>query len=169
MADTKPTTRLSREQESSAFELVHDEYDDVFEENDMLSTKRLPPREGYVQRWVRTDLKGQPDQSNVYRKFNKGWRPRLADTAPKGAPLLTINFQGADVIGYHGMILMERRKETNVSERIVNMRKTELQMDAVKHNMFKIHEPGNGLGRPVMDVRSQVSTGRGRNALVDDD
>jgi hypothetical protein len=169
VADTKSNTaRLSREQEQTAFELVHEEYEDVFEEADLLSTKRLPSRAGYTQRWVRTDLKGQSDQANVFRKFNKGWRPRLANTVPQGAPILSINFQGADVVGYHGMVLMERKLEAQAQERIMNMRKTELQMDAVKHNMFKIHEPGRGMSRPSMDVSSKVSTGRGREPVVDD-
>ena len=169
MADKSNTARLSREQEQTAFELVHEEYADAYDEDaDMLSTRRLPARPGYTQRWVRTDLKGQPDQSNVYRKFNNGWRPRLASTVPEGAPILSINFQGAEVVGYHGLILMERKIESHMRQRIQNMRMTELQMEAVKNNMFKIHEPGRGLTRPVMDVSSKVSTGRGREPVIDE-
>jgi len=166
MAEQKDMARLSREQELHEAEQLHEEYGDRWEESDLLSTKNIPAREGFVQRWVRTTVKGNDDQSNVFRKLNKGWRPRMRDTIPKGQFVMSIQFQGSEVIGIHGMLLMERPVNMQVRERMANMQKTDMQLEAVKQNMFRVHEPGKGLTSPKMNIESSVS--RGRKAIVDD-
>jgi hypothetical protein len=64
-------SRLPREQELRASEPIHEEYGS-WDDDSMLSTRNIPPRDGYVQRWVRTLVKGQEDQANVFKKYNKG-------------------------------------------------------------------------------------------------
>ena len=68
--------RVSREQESRAAEDIHQDYDGSFDdEPSLLDTRNMPPREGFVQRWVRTTINNEDDQSNVYRSINRGWKP----------------------------------------------------------------------------------------------
>jgi hypothetical protein len=43
-----------------------------------------PPRPGYVQRWIRTSIGASNDPQNVSKRFREGWRPRPADTVPRG-------------------------------------------------------------------------------------
>lgn len=159
MADTT-NARLSREQTQRVADTIHEDYDDKFQENDLLSTKDIPAREGYVQRWVRTSMRGHEDQSNVFKKMNKGWRPRPKSSVPKGQFVMSVGFQGEDVIGIHGMILMERPLSFALRERRSVEHATNLQIDAVQQNIFRMHEPGRGVSRPQMNIESKVSRGR---------
>ena len=158
--------RESREQELRSAEPVHEQYIN-WDEDGLLSTENIPARPGYVQRWVRTSVKGTEDQSNVFKKLNKGWKPRPLTTVPKGQYVMHVDFNGTDVIGIHGMILMERPKELHDRQRRMVQEQTNLQMSAVKQNMYKIHDPASGLTRPEFtEERTKIS--RGRIAPVDD-
>lgn len=65
-----------------------------------------PPLPGMRQRWIRTQILGQPDPTNVHMKFREGWVPRAADTIPEGFNVPTINHgRYGNVIGIEGMIL----------------------------------------------------------------
>lgn len=157
--------RLSREQESRESAPIHEEYQQW--DNDLLlNTENIPARPGFVQRWVRTDIKGKEDQSNVFKKFNKGWKPRLLDTVPKGQFVMNQDFQGQQVIGIHGMILMERPKQIHERQAKQVKELTSLQMKAVENDMYKVHDPSSGFGRPEFSNTSKVS--RGRIAPIDD-
>jgi len=159
------TSRTSRAQEVRAADPVHDEYID-WDNDSLLDTSKIPAREGYVQRWVRTSVKGEEDQSNVFKKMNKGWRPRLLDTVPQGQFCVRIDFQGSDVVGLRGMILMERPIALHKKEKAAVEDATRLQMGSVKNNMYQVHDPASGITRPEFNERTQVSTGR--PAIVDD-
>jgi len=159
-------SRLPREQELRASEPIHEEYGS-WDDDSMLSTKNISPRDGYVQRWVRTLVKGTEDQANVFKKYNKGWKPRPASSIPKGQFVMHVDFNGVDVIGIHGMILMERPKALHDRQRQQVREETNLQMSAVKQNMYKEHVQGSGLSRPEMTERINVSRG-GRPPTIDD-
>lgn len=152
--------RKPREQERRASEPVHEEYPEYYEDDTLLSTDNIPAREGYVQRWVRTVLNGKEDQSNVFRKINKGWRPRLMSTVPKGQFVTKIDFNGTDVVGIHGMILMERPEALHERQQRAKQNLIDLQMRAVKENMYAVHDPSSGLTRPEMRATSTNSVGR---------
>lgn len=161
----KEMERLSREQETRTAEPIHEEYQQ-WDQDLLLSTDFIPARPGFVQRWVRTDIKGKEDQSNVYKKFNKGWKPRLLDTVPKGQFVMNLDFQGQQVIGIHGMILMERPRQIHDRQAQQVKESTALQMKAVENDMYKVHDPSSGFGRPEFSNTSKVS--RGRIAPIDD-
>ena len=40
------------------------------------------PPEGYRQRWIRTNIRGEEDQMNVHAKLREGWEPVRADEYP---------------------------------------------------------------------------------------
>lgn len=67
-----------------------------------------PARPGMRQRWVRTMMLGQPDPTNVHKRFREGWVPRPADTIPEGFDVPTVNHgKHGNVIGIEGLILCE--------------------------------------------------------------
>ena len=150
----------SRTQETRAAEEVHETYTDKWESPALLDTHNIPAKEGFVQRWVRTKTKGDDDQNNVFRKINQGWKPRMLSSVPKGSFVPNIDFQGSDVIGIHGMILMERPAKQHEAQAKYNRQATENQMSAVKQNMFNVHEQGSGMSRPSMNAKTNVSRGR---------
>lgn len=161
--------RESREQTVREAEDDYATYED-FAEFDMLSTKNLPAREGFTQRWVRTKIKGVDDYTNVQRKMAKGWKPRLLSSAPKGQFISHIQFMGQDVIGNPmGMLLMERPEEMHARERIHVKRMVNNQLIAVEQSIFNLRGGGDRyVNDPTMSVRQTHSQGGGREAAVDD-
>lgn len=121
----------------------------------------VPPRPGYVQRWVRTRLQGSEDADNVSRKESEGWRRRSIETIPKGviAPKIKSG-EHAGYIGVRGNILMERPEEIHQAYADRNRRATEAQMTAVEQQLHADHTPGRGLGRPKMSVKTEVGVRR---------
>lgn len=72
------------------------------------SLEAPPPRAGFVQRWIRVGMFGVDDPTNTARKTREGWRPRSADSVPKGFHLPTISHgQWAGCIGVEGSLLCE--------------------------------------------------------------
>lgn len=161
------STRTSRVQESREAEDVHQQYVDSWSSPSLLSTDNIPARQGYVQRWIRTKLKNDDDQNNVFRKINQGWKPRELSSVPKGQYVPKIDFDGSEVIGIHGMILMERPVEIHEKHAAHNRKMTQAQLSAVKNDMHKVHEPGHGLTNPQYTNKSNVT--HGRIAQVADD
>ena len=160
-------SRQSRTQETREAEEVHESYNNNWDNPGLLDTKNIPARDGFVQRWVRTKVKGEDDQSNVFRKINQDWKPRLKSSVPKGAFIPNIDFQGKDVIGIHGMILMERPQKQHEAQAKHIKEATNSQMSAVKKNIFNVHEAGSGMTQPAMRNNSSVS--KGREPGFDDD
>jgi len=165
MTTTTRATRESRTQESHEAEVLHEPYNDSWESPALLNTDNIQARPGFVQRWVRTKIRGNDDQNNVYRKINQGWKPRALDSVPKGQFVPKIDFDGLNVIGIHGMILMERPEQQHKKHAAYNRELANNQLTAVKENMFNVHRAGDGLTRPQMSNKSEVSRGR----LVDPD
>lgn len=159
--------KTSREQELHSADPVHDEYANW--DNDLLlDTKDIPPRDGYVQRWVRTHIKGVEDQGNIFKSFNKGWRPRQLSSVPKGQYVMHVTFQDAEVIGIHGMILMERPLYIQQRAKEAVQEATDMQMRSVRNDLYKVHDERDQISRPDFEVKSEVSKGRGRAPTVDD-
>ena len=160
-------TRTSRADESRAAEGMHEERsDEEFAMDDIdfspanLDTKNIPPREGYDQRWVRTKTGAEDDASNIYRSTNLGWKPRKADTVPKGALVPTVGFNGANVIGMHDTILMERPLIISKRHKAYEKEQSDNLLRAAEEDMHKVHNRNSGLTRPEYSAKSKVSQGR---------
>lgn len=152
--------RQSRTQESRDAQEIHESYGDNWETPALLDTTNIPARPGFVQRWVRTKVKAEDDQNNVFRKINQGWKARPLDSVPKGQFVPNVDFNGVNVIGIHGNILMERPEAQHKKHGDYNKQQAQNQMAAVKNNMFNVHKEGSGLTQPSMNSSSQVSKGR---------
>lgn len=160
--------RASRTQESRAADTFHEETMDVdWEPKGLLDTSHVPPRPGYTQRWVRTQLNGVDDPNNVGKRLNQGWRPRPADTVPQGSYVPTIDYKGSNVVGMVGNILMERPVELHEKHRRYVQSMTDAQAQSVSENLYRVHERGDGFGRPVVQQNTSVS--RGRQPSIADD
>jgi len=160
---TESKSRTSRANTSRAAEETHETRDDL-EDIDFspanLDTKNIPPRDGMVQRWVRTKVGNESDQSNVYRSTNVGWKPRAADSVEKGTMVPTVEFNGENIIGLHDTILMERPISVDIKHKAYEKGLADNQMQAVENDMLKVHDRSSGMGRPENMSRSSVSTGR---------
>ena len=167
MARTARIERPTRNQDVRESDDIHEEYDDNWEPPGLLDASKLPPRPGFVQRWVRTKLNGVDDAANVGRKYNQGWRPRPADTVPSGVYIPRIMHAGASVVGMEGMILMERPEKLHDAHARRNQNATASQMRSVDENLFRAHTPGSGMSAPRREGSTRVT--KGRPAPVADD
>lgn len=151
--------RESRTQDTREADAVHEFTANSWESPALLDTTHIPARPGYVQRWVRTKLRGDDDQNNVFRKINQGWKPRMLDSVPKGQYVPHVDFNGVNVIGIHGNILMERPVEIHERHAAYNRQQAKAQMEAARHNLFNVHAEGSGLTAPTMNTKTQVKVG----------
>lgn len=130
-----------------------------------LDTSKLPPRPGYVQRWVRTKLDGEWDGANLDRAFNDGWRPRKRENIPEGMyltnteNLASYGFEG-QAISIHGMVLMERPVEVHEVEAQAERDMNEAQMRSVRSTVSKTYNRAHRGFTPIqMDHQSQIERG----------
>jgi len=160
--------RLTRDQEIRA-EDVHEPYDDIWEEPLLLDATHIQPRAKMQQRWMRTIIDGQADESNIARYLNKGWKPRQADSIPNDVAAPTIGgFRGyGSVVGVHGMVLMERDVELGNREKRAVRARTKAQLAAVDQSMMRDAPSGQGVVGARVDNRKSTIT-RGRAPSVPD-
>ncbi len=165
------TSRVSREQETRSSAPLHENYDvsldDDYEDDGLLSTRRIPAREGYHQRWVRTTIHGVEDSSNVQRMYNNGYRPRLMSTVPQGEYVMHLSFNGDEVIGIMGSVLFEipLKLKERLSRRVE--RDTHLLMASVNETLDQVYEPKvRGFERPKFTEHTSEFE-YGKSALID--
>jgi len=162
--------RTSRAMESREGDEIHESYQDQWTQSGLLDTKNIPPRPGFVQRWVRTKLGGMDDPKNVMQKMNQGYRPRNANTVPKGSFAPTVNTrQFGDIIGMDGIVLMERPEKLHKSHAAHNAAMANRQMEAVNGILAQAQEPGKGFGPVNKTHSSSVDTGHRPAPVSDDD
>lgn len=162
--------RTSRSRESREGDQIHDQYGDIWAASGLLDTTHIPARPGFSQRWVRTKMNGVDDPKNVMKKMNQGFRPRLADTVPKGTFAPTINSrQFGDIIGMDGIILMERPEKLAKSHAAHNREMAAKQIEAVNGILRNAQEPGKGFGPVNVNSSSKSETGRRPAPVIDDD
>jgi hypothetical protein len=164
--------RASRTQEAHANEIIHDGYDDEWEQETLLGNPALKARPGMKQMWIRTATGDESDGSNVARMFNRGWRPRLASSLPKdfqGSCML--KFDGQEVIGWRGTILCEMPEDEH-QRRFIRTREAASNnlMRGIEENLMRDHDKTQrGFGQAKFTQRTrQVETGN-RPAPVDFD
>lgn len=148
---------------------VHGAHDADDDWETVMRTKAPPARSGYVQRWVRLMIHGQEDASNVMRKRNEGWSPRLATSLPQGffAPIVEHASMG-NVIINGDMILMERPQATHDKQARHHQKMTELQAGSINRYLASNIPGGKGFSQgEVSEFSRKTTTGR-RPKIADD-
>ena len=116
------------------------------------------PQEGWVFRWIRTSIMGQPDPSNTSAKFREGWEPVKADDQPKLMLQADPNsrFKGNIEIG--GLLLCKAPEEMMKQRDDYYLKQAASQMDAVDNNFMRTNDARMPL---FNEKRSTTSFGRG--------
>lgn len=119
----------------------------------------IPPRAGYVQRWIRSKLLGQDDPRNVSVKFREGWQPRDPKTVDPGYAPPTFSLGQFGVIGVEGMVLCEMPEAVFNQKKAWVASRTAAQTEAVEQDIHKINSqnPNNPI---TVTKRSGVSLGK---------
>ena len=117
------------------------------------------PPEGYRQRWIRTNIRGEEDQMNVHAKLREGWEPVRADEYPDSEFSTITEGKHAGVIGQGGLILARIPEETALERNDYYRGRTRNQMTAVDENLMKESHPS----MPIQKERqSRVTFGGNR-------
>lgn len=133
----------------------------------LLESNTPNPREGFVQKWVRTlDVEGRPDPMNVQLALTEGWRPRNAETISDGKQYASVkDATFGDVLTVMGNVLMERSIEQERQYRKQIEMETNRRTQAIYQNQFDGTESKYAGTR--YEQQRQTSVG-GRVAPVDD-
>jgi len=118
------------------------------------------PQEGYVFRWVRTDILGEQDNRNVSMRYREGWEPCLAEDHPELMIMsdLDSKFEGNIVIG--GLMLCKCTTELMASRDKFYADKAAEQATSVDQNFMRENDPR----MPLLETERQstVTFGAGR-------
>ena len=115
-----------------------------------------PAPEGYKHRWVRTALRGEEDQSNVFNRLREGYEPVRADEHPDFQAPTIDDGKHAGIIGNGGLMLTRVPVETAEERSEYYGNRTREQMVAVDQDLMKEQHPS----MPISNKRqSRVSFG----------
>lgn len=123
------------------------------------------PRPGYVQRWVRAEMRAESDNLNWTGKMREGWRPRDPATVPDCEAFYAIGKQGSsNCIRVGGLILMEMEAQRLQAKKTAVHEQTRRQELSVSMETTKISNEGvrQGYAPIVRDEKSDVTTGTRR-------
>ena len=95
------------------------------------------PQPGYVFRWIRNSILGQPDPTNMSGKLREGWEPVRAEDHPE--MMLTASPSGNLEIG--GLILCKAPEELTEQRNAYYNGQAKAQMDSVDNTLFRENDP----------------------------
>ena len=163
-------TRTSRDQETYEKDDVRAADFDAIFLDDSGPLPEIPPRPGYVQRWVRTRVRNDDDARNLSIRARRGWQPRMADTVDKSYHHMVIqNENMGGIIGTHSLVLMERPMAIHRKAEQIERNKVRDLERAVRGNLFREHQNmgGNSNGM-VPHEESTANVERGSPRVLDD-
>ena len=112
--------------------------------------------DGYVHRWLRTEVRGEEDKTNVYTKLQEGWEPVRSDEYPDLDVPTIEDGKYAGMIGTGGLMLARIPEET-VQERAEYFgTRPRQQMQAVDSDLMKEQHPSMPI---TNDRQSRVTFG----------
>ena len=126
------------------------------------STLEAPkPPEGYIHRWIRTEVMGFDDRKNVAARSREGWELVRGDEYPDFQIPTVEDGKHAGVIGVGGLLLARVPIEI-VEERDAHFRSmTHNQMAAVDNDLAREQHPAMPINKP--DRQSRVTFGGPRS------
>jgi len=90
------------------------ENDSYHPSDDWVPASILPspnPQPGWTFRWIRTDILGQSDNTNVSRSFREGWQPCKVDDHPELQIMSDIGSRFEGNVHFGGLLLCKAPEE----------------------------------------------------------
>lgn len=120
------------------------------------------PQDGWVFRWVRTSMIGQPDNTNASKRFREGWEPVRAEDHPE---LQIMSDHGSEWgkkggLEVGGLLLCKAPEEFVRDRQEYYQKRAEDQMQAVDNNYMRENDPRMPVFAP--DRKTNVTFGGGR-------
>tara|TARA_B100000945_G_scaffold316677_1_gene318048 strand:- start:123 stop:596 length:474 start_codon:yes stop_codon:yes gene_type:complete len=123
----------------------------------MLAVPNDPPP-GVKYRWIRAEVLGFDDRSNVSKRFREGWEPVRPEEVP-GYDYPTIDEgRHAGVVGVGGLILCKIDEDVVEQRDQYYQQQTANQMTAVDNDLMREENPAMPISR---DRKSKVTFGGG--------
>ena len=115
--------------------------------------------DGMIYRWIRTQVRGEDDKTNVHMRFREGFEP-VKPSEVEGYDLPTIDDgKHAGTVGVGGLILCKIPEETADERNVHFEQQTENQMRAVDNDLMREENPAMPMTR---ERKTQVSFGKGK-------
>jgi len=124
------------------------------------------PSPGFVYRWVRTSVYGQPDPSNISRQFREGWEPVPLSEHPEFGISRDQNSRFKDGIEIGGLLLCRMPQEMNDQRKAHYAALAKSQQVAVDNNFMRESDPRMPVLAP--ERRTQVTFGGGSKPSSED-
>lgn len=150
----------SQDQQSWDINPVHGYQEDPY--GAPLNRPYVPPRPGFVQRWVSTRIPHTSDLdiANIRKRQREHWRPRRADTLPPQFGYLRMkNKQICPelIVGTNDAVLMERPEEQHRLYAEAKRAEIKRQDAAVERKLeSEAHGPSGGYGPPRVEENTSV-------------
>ena len=117
------------------------------------------PQDGWVFRWIRTSMVGNPDNTNVSKRFREGWEPVRAEDHPELQIMSDHNSDWSNKGGIEvgGLLLCKAAEETVDKRRQYYANHAESQMQAVDNAYMRENDPRMPVLAP--DRKTRVAFG----------
>lgn len=117
------------------------------------------PQPGWVFRWIRTSIMGQPDPSNTSAKFREGWEPVKAEDQPNLMMQADPNsrFKGNIEIG--GLLLCKAPEELMKQRDAYYVKQSQAQLQSVDNSFMRLNDERMPL---FNEKKTTVSFGKGK-------
>ena len=117
------------------------------------------PIPGYKFRWVRTNMIGQADNTNVSMRFREGWEPVKSADHPELEIMPDHNSRFPGCVEMGGLLLCKAPEEVAEARQRHYEGKAAQQMESVDQSYMRENDPRMPLLRP--DRNTRVTFGRG--------
>ena len=113
------------------------------------------PEEGWVFRWVRTSMIGNPDNTNVSSKFREGWEVVSAESQPKLKILSDEDSRWASegAIEVGGLLLCKAPVEMVKERKEYYEKMADQQMNGIDNNYLRENDPRMPMLQPERQSR----------------
>ena len=118
-----------------------------------------PAPDGYRQRWLATEIRGQDNSNNITNKLRAGWSLVRADAYPGQHYNSHTEGKYAGMIGSGGLVLARIPEEILVSRAEYFDKITQDRMNAVDNDLMKEQHPDMPIN---IDRQSRVTFGGSR-------
>ena len=133
------------------------ENDSYHPSDDWVPASILPtpnPQPGWTFRWVRTDVLGQSDNTNVSRSFREGWQPCKIDDHPELQIMSDIGSRFEGNVHFGGLLLCKAPEEKMQSRTRHYQEVANTQMESVDNNYLRENDPRMPMMKPERNTRT---------------